>query len=100
MRATKNGGITELPVYRAEYEGDIQFYIDPDTAGVLIQSTPRARANRWLYNGLHSLEFPFLNPGSTGWYVLMLIFLAVGVVFSGTGMWLTVCYFTRRNRRG
>lgn len=88
----------ELPVYRAEYEDDIQLYIDPDTAGVLIQSTPRARANRWLYNGLHSLEFPFLNPGSSGWYVLMILLSGVGVLFSATGVWLTIRYLAGRGR--
>ena len=93
------GSRPPLPVYRADYEEDIQLYIDPDTGAVRYQSTPRGRANRWLYNGLHSLDFPFLNPGSLGWYILMLALLGVGVIFSGTGVWLTIRYLRGRSRQ-
>ncbi|MCP1726324.1 hypothetical protein J2T60_000289 [Natronospira proteinivora] len=85
-----------LPVYRAEYDNGVHLYIFPKTGEVLRQSTPRRRLNRWLYNGLHSLDFPVLNPGSMGWYALVVVLMSGGALFSLTGVWFTVRYFKRK----
>ena len=39
--------------------GETWFYIDPSNSTMLSQVTRLSRIERWLYNGLHSLDFPF-----------------------------------------
>lgn len=88
----------QLPVYRADYQDGSRLYIDPNTGDVLQYSTPLGRLNRWLYNGLHSLDFPVLNPGSFLWYALVLALMAGGTLLSLTGTWLSIHYLLRRAR--
>ena len=88
-----------LPVYRAEYQSGARLYIDPATGSVLQHSTALTRLNRWLYHGLHNLDFRVLSPGSTFWYVLVLVLMSGGTALSFTGVWLTGRYIVRRRRR-
>lgn len=88
-----------LPVYRAEYRDGTRLYIDPATGSVLHTSTPLGRTNRWLYHGLHNLDFPTLNPGSLFWYVLVLILMAGGTALSFTGVWMSARYIAGKRRR-
>lgn len=86
-----------LPVYRADYAEGVRLYISPDTGEVLRQSTPRGRLKRWLYHGLHNLDFPVLHPGSVGWYALVITFMLGGAAFSLTGLWFTLRYLRRKS---
>ena len=85
-----------LPVYRADYTDGLRLYINPADGQVIQLSTPRNRVNRWLYNGLHSLDFPALAPGSFPWYVLVVALMTGGTLASGTGVWLTLRYLRRK----
>lgn len=87
-----------LPVYRADYDGGARLYIDPATGRPLQHSTPLSRLNRWLYNGLHSLDFPILNPGSLFWYGLVLALMSGGTVLCLTGTWLSIRHLRRRRK--
>ncbi len=87
-----------LPVYRADYASGARLYIDPATGRVLQHSTPLSRLNRWLYNGLHSLDFPVLNPGSLFWYLFVLALMSGGAVLCLTGTWLSIRYLRRRRK--
>ncbi|MDB5500470.1 MAG: peptidase, partial [Tardiphaga sp.] len=51
-----------LPVLRAGFNDDGQswFHLDPVTGDLVGRSDSGRRAYRWLYNGLHSLDFPWL----------------------------------------
>ena len=84
-----------LPVYRADFTRGARLYIDPATGRVLQHSTPLSRLNRWLYNGLHSLDFPILNPGSWFWYGLVLVLMSGGTSLCLTGTWLSIRYLRR-----
>lgn len=81
-----------LPVYKAVYENGARVYINPATGEVELVSTAGSRLLRWLYNGLHSLDFPALNPGSLLWYVLILVLMLGGTALSITSLWLTAAY--------
>lgn len=85
-----------FPVYRADYRNGASLYIDPATGSVLHHSTPLSRINRWLYHGLHNLDFPILNPGSLSWYLLVLTLMGGGTVLCLTATWLSVRYLRRR----
>jgi hypothetical protein len=54
------------------------YYIDPKTARVVEAYDAGSRWNRWLYHGLHSLNFPWLYEHSPAWDILMLVLLAGG----------------------
>ena len=45
-----------------------------------------SRVNRWLYHGLHSLDFPFLYRSRPAWDLVVVILSAGGIVLSVTTM--------------
>jgi len=54
------------------------YYIDPKTARVVEAYDAGSRWNRWLYHGLHSLNFPWLYEHRPVWDILMLVLLVGG----------------------
>ena len=54
------------------------YYIDPKTAQVAEAYDTGSRRNRWLYHGLHSLNFPWLYEHRPVWDILMLVLLVGG----------------------
>jgi hypothetical protein len=48
------------------------------------------RVYRWLYHGLHSLDFPALVNRRPLWDVIMLSLLTLGFSFSVTGAFLGI----------
>lgn len=87
-----------LPVLRVRF-GDRQrtwLYLDP-RQGVIVRKEERlSRLNRWLYHGLHSLDFPFLYYRRPLWDLVVIGLSAGGVLLSLTTM--PAAY--RRLRRG
>ena len=53
------------------------------------------RLNRWLYHGLHSLDFPFLYAKRPLWDIVVILLSVGGIVLSVT----TVSQSWRRLRR-
>jgi len=54
------------------------------------------RVERWLFNGLHSLDFSFLYNSRPLWDIVMLVLLGGGLVSSFLGLYLGI----GRMRRG
>ena len=54
------------------------YYIDPKTARVVEAYDTGSRWNRWLYHGLHSMNFPWLYENRPVWDILMLVLLVGG----------------------
>jgi hypothetical protein len=77
-----------LPVLRVRYDDADQtwLYADPQNGLISARHTTRTRANRWLYNGLHSLDFPFLYSHRPAWDVVLLTLSAGGVALTVTTM--------------
>jgi hypothetical protein len=87
-----------LPVLRARY-GDPQqtwLYFDPKHAAIARKEERLTRLNRWLYHGLHSLDFPFLYYRRPLWDVVVIVLSLGGLVLSAT----TLTASWRRVRRG
>lgn len=72
-------------VYRVKCRG-LWFDIDSASGSVLQRLDASRRAYRWLYGGLHTLDFPFLlaHPRLRG--VLIVGLCALGLLFSVTGI--------------
>jgi hypothetical protein len=82
------GGSRALPVLRVRY-GDPQetwLYLDPARGGVVQRSEKITRLRRWLYQGLHSLDFPFLYYKRPLWDVVVIALSLGGLVLSATTM--------------
>ena len=78
-------GELPLPVLRVRYN-DAQrtwLYVDPARGIILRKEERLTRLNRWLYHGLHSLDFPFL-------YYRRPLSDVVVIVLSAGGLLLTV----------
>jgi hypothetical protein len=61
-----------------------RYYIDPKTARVVGAYSSRTWMNRWLYHGLHSLDFPWLYNYRPLWDVVVITFMV-----GGTGLGVT-----------
>jgi uncharacterized iron-regulated membrane protein len=84
------GRQTPLPVLRVKYADAARtwLYVDPEMSRVL-GSVPRlARVERWLYNGLHSLDFSFWYARRPLWDIGMIVLLLGGLATSGIGAFL------------
>ena len=75
-----------LPVLRIRFADPDRtwVYVDPRLSEVVARFTRRERLQRWLYHGLHSLDFPFWSY-SRAWDVGMIALLAGGAALSAIG---------------
>lgn len=92
------GGTLNLPVLRVRF-GDPQrtwLYLDPRQGAIVRKEERLSRINRWLYHGLHSLDFPFLYYRRPLWDVVVIVLSLGGIVLSVTTLWAAY----RRLRRG
>lgn len=94
---SRNGQLN-LPVLRVRFADPQRtwLYLDP-RRGVIARKEERwTRVNRWLYHGLHSLDFPFLYYRRPLWDLVLIVLSLGGLVLSVTTMWAAY----RRLRRG
>ncbi len=61
-------------------------HIDMDSGQIVSVMDRGRRIYRWLFNGLHSLDFPGLVSQRPLWDVLILLLLTIGFFFSLTGV--------------
>ncbi|MGE3473973.1 MAG: hypothetical protein AB7O28_26770 [Vicinamibacterales bacterium] len=68
-----------LPVVRVQYDDPIRttLYVDPRRGTVSRKEERLTRLNRWLYHGLHSLDFPFLYYRRPLWDLVVIV-LSIG----------------------
>jgi len=82
---------TPLPVVRIRFADPAAtwLYVDP-TMNEMLASIPRlGRLERWLYNGLHSLDVGYLSTRPL-WDIVMLLLLVGGLSTSVIGMYVGV----------
>ena len=75
-----------LPVLRVKYDDAVNtwLYFDP-FRGVIARKEERlTRINRWLYHGLHSLDFPFLYTRRPWWDIVVIGLSLGGLIVSVT----------------
>jgi hypothetical protein len=68
---------------------------DPQHGTLPLRHTRRSRLNRWLYNGLHSFDFPSLYVRRPAWDATLLVLSVGGFVSTVT----TLVPAIRRLRR-
>jgi hypothetical protein len=86
------GRQTPLPVLRVKFDDPAQtwFYVDPEMSQLLAQVPRLARVERWLYNGLHSLDFSFWYQKRPLWDIGVILLSLGGLASSGIGLVLGI----------
>jgi hypothetical protein len=92
---------TPLPVVRVKFDDPARtwVYIDPETNQVLAEIHRLARVERWLYNGLHSLDFAFWYNRRPLWDGVMIALCLGGFSTSALGLLLGLKRIRRAARR-
>ena len=93
-----------LPVLRVKFDDreETWLYVDPETSQIAGLTHRFGRVERWLYNGLHSLDFAFWYDKRPLWDIGMIALLMGGLVTSALGLFVGVrrlVYKTRRTGR-
>jgi len=84
-----------LPVLRIK-DGARWSYIDLRTGQLVLQQDNGARVERWLYHGLHSLDFSFLAYKRPLWDIVVWVLMLGGTMVSVTGAALTWKWLKRK----
>jgi hypothetical protein len=77
-----------LPVILARFD-DVQqtrVYVDPKTATIVGEYQTGDWMRRWLYHGLHSLNFPWLYKYRPLWDIVVITFMVGGTVLCVTSL--------------
>jgi hypothetical protein len=90
-----------LPVIRVlmNDEEKTRYYVDPKSARVVTTYSNRNWVNRWLYAGLHSLNFPFLYNHRPLWDIVVITFMAGGTALCVTSLVLAWRTLGRKLKR-
>lgn len=84
-------GARPLPVIYARMNdaAGTRYYIDPGTGRVAGTYSARGWVNRWLYHGLHSLDFPWLYKYRPLWDIVVIALMLGGTAICVTSIVLT-----------
>jgi hypothetical protein len=79
-----------LPVYRIILGDDdsTRFYLDPRTGAMLQQMDSNMRWHRWLFGGLHRIDFTAGMRTRPIWDIVVLLLLLGGLGVTATGVYL------------
>jgi hypothetical protein len=94
-------GLAPLPVLRVKLDDPDRtwLYIDPRMSQLVGRVHRLDRAERWLFNGLHSLDFSFWYYRRPLWDVVMILLSLGGLTTSAVGLYLGLKRVVR-NLRG
>jgi uncharacterized iron-regulated membrane protein len=94
-------GQTPLPVLRLKFADPAEtwVYVDPALSQVVTAINRSERVERWLYHGLHSLDFAFLYNSRPSWDILMILLCLGGLTSSTLGLVLGVRRMRRATKR-
>ena len=79
-----NSNSIPLPVYRAKFTDteSTWYHINAANGEILNRLTSRNRLERWMFKGMHSLDFQFLNKHATLNDLVLVFFSLAGLIFS------------------
>jgi len=87
---TDRRGEKRLPMMRVRFADapGTWLHIDPHSARIFESYVATSRLERWLYHGLHSLDFPLLYKYRPLWDIVVLLLMAGGTVLCVTSVWI------------
>lgn len=83
-------GQAPLPVLRVRFDDPLEtwVYVDTETSAIVTQVHRLNRLERWLFNGLHSLDFAFWYDKRPLWDVGMILLSLGALATSAIGLYL------------
>ncbi len=77
-----------LPALRVRFADSQRtwLYIDPNRGAIVRKEERLTRLNRWLYHGLHSLDFPWLYNRRPLWDVVVIVLSLGGIASAVTSL--------------
>ena len=63
-----------------------RYYIDPKSARIVLTYSASNWTSRWLYHGLHSLDFPWLYRYRPAWDIVVITFMSGGTALCITSL--------------
>ncbi len=77
-----------LPAYSIKWDNNSKdiLYIDPLTGQALTSNNRNSRIHRWLYQGLHKMEFKFLKQHEVLRKTILILLSIGGLIISFTGV--------------
>jgi hypothetical protein len=86
------GRQTPLPVLRVKFgdPAETWLYIDPEMSRVVTGVHRLSRVERWLYSGLHNLDFAFWYDRRPLWDIGMIALMLGGLASSSIGLLLSI----------
>ncbi|HYQ00784.1 MAG TPA: hypothetical protein VER96_19045 [Polyangiaceae bacterium] len=88
-----------FPVLRTHFTSGLVTYVSPRTLHVERRYSSSGAAYRWLYHGLHSLDFPALYRRAWLWHPTIVAALLGASLLAASGVWLSFRVATGRSRR-
>lgn len=87
---TDRHGEKRLPLLRVKFADAPRtwLHIDPYEARIRESYVRTSRLERWLYHGLHSLDFPLLYKYRPAWDIVVLFLMAGGTALCITSVWI------------
>ena len=81
-----------LPVIRIRLADPLEtwIYVDPAVNRIVHSVHRYSRLERWLFNGLHSLDFAFWYDRRPLWDVALIALMLGGLASAGIGLWLGI----------
>ncbi len=100
-RSTANGPNAPLPFLRVKFNDPAQtwYYVDLNTSELVYQSHRWGRVERWLYNGLHSLDFGFWYQRRPLWDMVVIFLLVGGLLLTTFGAYLGLQRLLKNSRQ-
>lgn len=77
-----------MPVFLVKFDDPeaTWYYLDPHTGSIIRRYDRYGRVMRWMVNGLHTLDFPFLFSNRPAWDLTIIVLSAGGLFLSITGV--------------
>ena len=81
-----------LPIYRVVLKDDerTRYYIDPQSGALLQRTDATARWYRWLFGGLHRIDFTAWMRARPIWDIIVLTLMLGGLALTATGFYLAL----------
>jgi hypothetical protein len=92
---------SRLPALRVKFDDPDKtwLYLDARDGSLVLAEVRGSRAERWLYQGLHSLDFPGFYQAAWAWYPVMVVLGLGGVALSLTSL-VAAWMFLRSKGKG
>lgn len=91
-------GELPLPVIFMQFDdpGRSMYYVDPKSAQIVRGYDGKSRWNRWLYHGLHSMDFPWLYKHRPAWDIVVIALMTGGLALCITSILLAFGVLRRK----